>query len=777
MSGADDDDSASTFVGHKFAQEIGRRLTQWRLQFPTRLPVSDGVQREIDHLQKPRPSKSEQRSWTTYRRCSLGRLEQEWLLTPFFATPPTQPLAGAPTEAMLDLFGNVTHYTSIGRVSWLAKLHPLVESVDQHKLSKSLDDRVFDSNGRAIKGHQSPFDLKLKLAASSGAMLVGVSVHLTKSDLLSLWWKPLKCCRKSDLSTGRLIFFDIMEAWHFSPSDDAEEASIAASGAPRLSSVASSSSAPPPPVQLRQRPAPLPVAKRQRESPPPPPLRPAPRTPTSPPRTVTLRPAPLPRWPPPQLGPMPPPTPPPQWPTPTPREPTTPPTPPPGLGHDGPPSSETAPPWRSEIEETAAASGAAAAAADTTAASGAAAAAAARPGVILVSLEEDDESGSESDQVVEEVVSTHDSVRLSERRQCQARRTRRRSKSRPNANFGDDAANDDDEDELSMYMTSRRIQKLTDEQKEKLRCIIRKENSQQHFLHFKWGGGGGAASGAFIETVGQAKSRAVRIANVWRQVDDWANPIPSAENFVNGVSHWNNNSANLNKLWDVVRATHSTKMHYFSKLKADMSSDALRFNQSFPDLSPESDGHDRLSDSTWQHLQQAFDLNDKTDYVKHILAKHDGEARMLSDHSWDPFPASGGNVRQACYWHYQFATTPRVRNYLRHRLQEHWYDADLTDYELDWIVKEEKGETSLLKYDDDSKQWYIRQGNMISLAELFYLGRANLACYDLYRLYVTLDIFIFKRFHSTSNTAGGQLRRNAKMLRYHETGRWALPES
>ena len=66
---------------------------------------------------------------------------------------------------------------------------------------------------------------------------------------------------------------------------------------------------------------------------------------------------------------------------------------------------------------------------------------------------------------------------------------------------------------------------------------------------------------------------------------------------------------------------------------------------------------------------------------------------------------------------------------------------------------------------------------MISLAELFYLGRANLACYDLYRLYVTLDIFIFKRFHSTSNTAGAQLRRNAKKLRYHETGRWGLPDA
>ena len=124
-----------------------------------------------------------------------------------------------------------------------------------------------------------------------------------------------------------------------------------------------------------------------------------------------------------------------------------------------------------------------------------------------------------------------------------------------------------------MYMTSRRIQKLTDEQKDKLRCIIRKDNEQPHFLNFKWGGGGGAASGAFLETAGEAKRRAARIANVWRQVD--ANPIPSALDFINGVSHWNDNLANSNKLWDVVRATHSTKMHYFTKLKADMSSDAL----------------------------------------------------------------------------------------------------------------------------------------------------------------------------------------------------------
>ena len=65
-------------------------------------------------------------------------------------------------------------------------------------------------------------------------------------------------------------------------------------------------------------------------------------------------------------------------------------------------------------------------------------------------------------------------------------------------------------------------------------------------------------------------------------------------------------------------------------------------------------------------------------HVKHILTKHDGEARLVVDDGWIPFPVSDGglypgvktSIRQACFWHYQFATSPEVRRWLYDRSQE-----------------------------------------------------------------------------------------------------------
>ena len=69
----------------------------------------------------------------------------------------------------------------------------------------------------------------------------------------------------------------------------------------------------------------------------------------------------------------------------------------------------------------------------------------------------------------------------------------------------------------------------------------------------------------------------------------------------------------------------------------------------------------------------------------------------------------------------------------------------------------------------------IRRGNYITLAELFKSVSLVCSCFDLYRTYADLPIFIHKRHHSTSNSAKAQLRRNAKQLRFQERGRYGLP--
>ena len=71
--------------------------------------------------------------------------------------------------------------------------------------------------------------------------------------------------------------------------------------------------------------------------------------------------------------------------------------------------------------------------------------------------------------------------------------------------------------------------------------------------------------------------------------------------------------------------------------------------------------------------------------------------------------------------------------------------------------------------------WLIRSGNYITLAELFRFGCKVCSCFDLYRAYVALPIFISKRYHSVSHTGPAQKRRNAKQLRFQENGKWGLP--
>ena len=69
------------------------------------------------------------------------------------------------------------HFTNIHGVEFLAQQHPLVESVQQHNPQKLLGDSTFNKVGRCTKPHQSPWGLKLTLAASDAQMIAGVSAN------------------------------------------------------------------------------------------------------------------------------------------------------------------------------------------------------------------------------------------------------------------------------------------------------------------------------------------------------------------------------------------------------------------------------------------------------------------------------------------------------------------------------------------------------------------------------------------------------------------------
>ena len=96
------------------------------------------------------------------------------------------------------------------------KKHPFVDNVQVHKLEKQNDHSKLDEQGRCTKYHQSPWDLRITLAASGAQMDFGITVNKTNKNLFSLWYKPTG---KSSHAEKQMeaIFFDLCEAQHKTP--------------------------------------------------------------------------------------------------------------------------------------------------------------------------------------------------------------------------------------------------------------------------------------------------------------------------------------------------------------------------------------------------------------------------------------------------------------------------------------------------------------------------------------------------------------------------------
>ena len=60
------------------------------------------------------------------------------------------------------------------------------------------------------------------------------------------------------------------------------------------------------------------------------------------------------------------------------------------------------------------------------------------------------------------------------------------------------------------------------------------------------------------------------------------------------------------------------------------------------------------------------------------------------------------------------------------------------------------------------------------LAELMWWAYGLLTMYDLYKMWISLPIFSFRRKHSESQSEQAVFTRNAKMLRKAETGYYGL---
>ena len=291
--------------------------------------------------------------------------------------------------------------------------------------------------------------------------------------------------------------------------------------------------------------------------------------------------------------------------------------------------------------------------------------------------------------------------------------------------------------------------------------------------------------------------------NVSSQLPGHAQPMPSAYDFVAGIPHKNRDKLEQNpadKLWAPVKAIASWKMHGLPVLgkhldgKHDSAAGEWYFDKVFPDtVSRMSDWNGDvlpLPNTCKQKLIRGGLFKNDYELTRNILTLHDGEARIVIDRGFEPFPADV-DIRNARFWHYQFAKKNRVREWLYTRSDVQRKPGPLTDGEIKWILDQEENETLLLRWTPppwprsnqasgwqprlEEGTWEIRAGNYITLTELFTFGARDVTCFDLYKMYLGMDYYIFRRKHSTSTTENGSKRQNAKTLRWSDCRRRGLP--
>ena len=129
-----------------------------------------------------------------------------------------------------------------------------------------------------------------------------------------------------------------------------------------------------------------------------------------------------------------------------------------------------------------------------------------------------------------------------------------------------------------------------------------------------------------------------------------------------------------------------------------------------------------------------------------------------------------------------------TKYWLYERSKEVWNSDDLTPEEIDWIMREEENQTTLLRWERDPAsggadqtpasggKWFINDGNILTLAELVWWTHTHMSMFEVYDMWLTLPIFACRRGHSESQSEKAQYVRNAKQLQFLETGRWGLNE-
>ena len=90
------------------------------------------------------------------------------------------------------------------------------------------------------------------------------------------------------------------------------------------------------------------------------------------------------------------------------------------------------------------------------------------------------------------------------------------------------------------------------------------------------------------------------------------------------------------------------------------------FEKIWPDTSRASGGEYPMSAEDLYRLRREGYSTSSEGFVKHLLSKHDGEARIVINHGFTPLP-QGVDFHASCFWHYQYVHTADVRRWLHER--------------------------------------------------------------------------------------------------------------
>ena len=239
---------------------------------------------------------------------------------------------------------------------------------------------------------------------------------------------------------------------------------------------------------------------------------------------------------------------------------------------------------------------------------------------------------------------------------------RGREEERPQARNPASGGSSTDDDALDRLLCRTSVASLTEEQKEILRGIKKVHDVQKHYIEHRYRVDP-RHGGLPIFPQHQVDKWRAGLHELAEHLSRYASLAPSAHELkTDGLPNMSDKPGVRGTWWPVVRALGSRKPHYQRVISecVDRYSEHpdLHFLRVLPDLNPASGGQYAMSHAAFQELVDSGYITDAMDFVKNILSKHDGEARL-----WHPGwrrlhdPQEVG-IADVGFWNYQYCKTP-----------------------------------------------------------------------------------------------------------------------